>query len=74
MNAYILIKCTEEERHLLDEEMKSVLLYCMQRKECIVRQHDCIKNNESQYSKGIIIIIIIIIIINEHTSAGAEDT
>jgi len=53
MNAYILIKRTEEELRLLDEEMKSVLLYCMQRKECIVCQLDSIKNDESQYSKGI---------------------
>ena len=53
MSAYVLIKRTEEELSLLSEEMENVLLYCIQRKECILHQLDSIKNNESQYTKGI---------------------
>ena len=54
MSAYILIKCTEEELSLLTEEMENVLSHCIQRKECIIHQLDSIKNNESQYTNGII--------------------
>ena len=52
MSAYVLIKRTEEELSL-SEEMENVLLYCIQCKECLLRQLDSIKNNESQYTKGI---------------------
>ena len=49
----ILIKRTEEELSLLSEEMENVLLYCIQRKGCLLHQLDSIKNNESQYTNGI---------------------
>ena len=54
MSAYVLIKRTEEELSLLNEEMENVLSYCIQHKECILHQLDGIKNNESQYTNGII--------------------
>ena len=47
MSTYVLIKRTDEELSLLNEEMENVLSYCIQRKECI-HQLDSIKNNESQ--------------------------
>ena len=53
MSAYILIKCTEEELSLLSKEIENVLLYCIQRKECLLHQLDSVKNNENQYTKGI---------------------
>ena len=48
MSTYVLIKRTDEELSLLNEEMENVLSYCIQRKECILHQLDSIKNNESQ--------------------------
>ena len=46
VHTYVLIKRTEEELSLLREEMENVMLYCIQRKECILHQLDSIKNTE----------------------------
>ena len=54
MNAYIIMKRTEEELSLLHQEMQNVLLYCVHRKECVVHEIESISKKDDQYHRGLV--------------------
>ena len=52
-SAYLLIKRTEEELSLLQQEMQNVLAYCHRRKDVINWQIGIIQDKDELYSKGL---------------------
>lgn len=53
MSSYLMIKRTEEELHLLSEEVQNVLSYCKERKTVIHQQLNAAMNTKEQYTKGL---------------------
>ena len=58
INAFLLIKRSEEDLNLLNAEMERVLQYYVQRKECIVHELDTMKDEpQSLYTSGVMALL-----------------